>query len=313
MAATGAASRALGTSVGVGNRTVRVAVGRLVTVWLTEPEAYASSLDNTPPPTAFPWRAPQSSDPAKLSPVAVCKHPPLVTSLPVRLYPFRATSPGRYEITVPLNPAYHIPRMKPPLRPLHPVCVTVVVSSSRHPPNASPATYTVVAPVLYQTTLGTRMACLAIHTSFPPAGCSGVAVAGDDFTHVAGVVHFGAMGWETPQLRLVGTWNGHRLTLTRVPVPTTTRPEPSPPSACHSKTTPSGAPRWLGGSPALTAASACSNSSRAVAPSNAFRTEEAVHRFVPWIGGTFCAFRCAAISSSDIRFPSIALIFIRHT
>lgn len=45
---------------------------------------------------------------------------------------------------------------------------------------------------------------------------------------------------------------------------------------------------------------------------NALRTEEAVHRFVPWIVGTFCAFSSSAMSSSDIRFPSIALIFIRH-
>ena len=45
---------------------------------------------------------------------------------------------------------------------------------------------------------------------------------------------------------------------------------------------------------------------------NAFRTEEAVHRFVPWIGGTFVAFSCAAICSSDILFPSIALILMRH-
>jgi hypothetical protein len=45
---------------------------------------------------------------------------------------------------------------------------------------------------------------------------------------------------------------------------------------------------------------------------NAFRTEEAVHRFVPWIVGTFCAFNCAAISSNDIRSRSIAFIFIRH-
>jgi hypothetical protein len=44
----------------------------------------------------------------------------------------------------------------------------------------------------------------------------------------------------------------------------------------------------------------------------AFRTEVAVHLFAPWIGGTFCAFSRAAISFSDIRFASIALIFIRH-
>lgn len=45
---------------------------------------------------------------------------------------------------------------------------------------------------------------------------------------------------------------------------------------------------------------------------NALRTEEAVHRFVPWIVGTFCALSLSAMSSSGIRFPSIALIFIRH-
>jgi hypothetical protein len=45
---------------------------------------------------------------------------------------------------------------------------------------------------------------------------------------------------------------------------------------------------------------------------NAFRTEVAVHLLAPWIGGTFCAFSRAAISSSDIRFSSIALIFMRH-
>jgi hypothetical protein len=45
---------------------------------------------------------------------------------------------------------------------------------------------------------------------------------------------------------------------------------------------------------------------------NAFRTEEAVHRFVPWIVGTFFAFRCTAMASSDIFLPSIALICVRH-
>lgn len=225
--------------MGVGNRTVRVAVGRVVTVWLTEPEAYASSPNDTPPPTMFPWLAAQSSDPAKLSPVAVCKQPPLITSLPVRLYPFRATSPGRYQITARLDPAYHIPHMQPRLRPLHPVRVTVVVSHSPAPEKASLVTYTVVAPVLYRTTMKAPMACLAILTSLPPAGCSGVPVTGYDFTRLTGLVRFGATGWETPQLRLIGTWNGHTLTLTRTPVQVTThRPEPSPPAACHGHATP---------------------------------------------------------------------------
>ena len=44
-----------------------------------------------------------------------------------------------------------------------------------------------------------------------------------------------------------------------------------------------------------------------------FERTEAVHRFVPWIGGTFCAFRCAAISSSDIRFPEHRVDPVRHS
>jgi hypothetical protein len=170
--------------------------------------------------------------------VAVCKHPPLVTSLPVRVYPFRAIDPGRYQITARLNPAYHLPQFRPPLRPLRPVRVTVVVSNSPAPEKASLLKYTIVALVLYRTTMKTPMACLAILTSLPPAGCSGVPVTGYDFTRLAGLVRFGPMGWETPQLRLVGTWNGHALTLPRTPVPVTThRPEPSPPAACHDHTT----------------------------------------------------------------------------
>ena len=45
---------------------------------------------------------------------------------------------------------------------------------------------------------------------------------------------------------------------------------------------------------------------------NAFRTEAGVHLFVPWTGGTFWALSLVAISSSDIRFPSMTLIFMRQ-
>jgi hypothetical protein len=233
-------SRALGTLVGVGNRTVRVGAGQLATVWLTEPEAYASGPDDAPPPTAFPWRAPQSSGPTKLSPVAVCKRRPVVTSLPVRLYPFRAINPGPYQISAPLNPTYHIPRMRPPLRPLRPVRVTVLVSDgSARPHAATTPTYTVVAPVLYLTRVGTPMACLAMLESLPPAGCAGVPVSGYDFKRVPGLVRFHAMGWQTRPLRLVGTWNGPALALTRAPIPATAaRPEPNPPEDCHGQSTP---------------------------------------------------------------------------
>jgi hypothetical protein len=78
--------------------------------------------------------------------------------------------------------------------------------------------------LLYRTVTKTPTACLTILPSYPPAGCSGVPVTGYDFTRVAGLVRFGAqgaMGWQTQPLRLVGTWNGHALTLIRVPVAVT--------------------------------------------------------------------------------------------
>ena len=97
-----------------------------MTLQLVEPEAYASSMSG-PPPTAFPWLAGRSSDPAGLRPVTLCPGPPRLMSLPVQVVPFRALAPGRYRITAALNPAYRLPRMRPPLRELQPVHVTVVV------------------------------------------------------------------------------------------------------------------------------------------------------------------------------------------
>jgi hypothetical protein len=75
---------------------------------------------------------------AKLSPVVVCKHPPLVISLPVRAYPFRAMQSGRYQITDRLDTAYHTPQFRPPLQPLHRARVTVIVTS--------PPVYTIRLP-----------------------------------------------------------------------------------------------------------------------------------------------------------------------
>jgi hypothetical protein len=107
--------------------TVRVGVGRVITLSLIEPEIYASSSTSAPPPTAFPWLRTTSSNPAGLAPAAVCRRPRIITSIPARYYPFRAMHPGQYVLTSRLNPAYHLPRMRPPLKPLRPVSVTVIV------------------------------------------------------------------------------------------------------------------------------------------------------------------------------------------
>lgn len=101
-------------------------------------------------------------------------------------------------------------------------------------PSAIVGSYRVVAPVVYRTTFRSPLACQTIFTSLPPAGCSGVLVKGYDFGRVNGLVRFGRMGWQTPVLRLDGTWDGRALTVTsatRVPASQETTPEP--PAACH--------------------------------------------------------------------------------
>jgi hypothetical protein len=73
----------------------------------------------------------------------------------------------------------------------------------------SSAPVTVVASVLKRRGTAAR-ACLAILTSAPPAGCSGVRVAGYDFAAVAGTTRFDG-GWQTPVLRIMGAWDGRTL------------------------------------------------------------------------------------------------------
>jgi hypothetical protein len=218
---------------GTGTRRVVVSAGRVVALQLIEPEAYASSMSGAPP-SAFPWLSGRSSDTVALRPVTICPSPPSIMSLPSRLYPFRAVMPGRYRITAPLNLAYRLPHMPSPLPPLHPVRITVIV---RPPSDARSSStfrvYAVTASVFYRRGMTTPHACLAYLLSWPPAGCSGVPVAGYAFARLPGVTHFGAMGWQTSQLRLVGVWNGDTLLLTRPPVPTSAPAhDPMPPSAC---------------------------------------------------------------------------------
>jgi hypothetical protein len=58
-------------------------------------------------------------------------------------------------------------------------------------------------------------ACYAILTSAPPAGCSGVRVAGYDFRRLPGLERFTG-GWQTPLVRIAGVWDGHALLVRRV-------------------------------------------------------------------------------------------------
>lgn len=230
---------ALGVRAGVGTRRVVVTAGRVVTLQLVEPEAYASSSSG-PPPAAFPWLAGRSSDTTGLRSVGVCARPPVIMSLPVRLYPFRAITPGRYRVTARLNPAYHVPRMHPSLPRLRPVRLTVVVRAAPAAiPSSGSRLYTVTASVLYRPAMRTPHACLTVLESLPPVGCGGVPVGGYDFRHVPHVIHFAGGGWQTPELRLAGAWDGHTLVLARPPAPARLGArEPVPPALCGGRQAP---------------------------------------------------------------------------
>jgi hypothetical protein len=161
-------------------------------------------------------------------------------SLPSRLYPFRAVKPGRYSITARLNPAYHVPHLHPSLPPLHGVRLLVVVRPGDvATPSSTSRLYTVTASVLYRPGMRTPQACLTFLESLPPVGCGGVPVAGSDFRHLPHVIHFVAGGWQTPELRMVGAWNGHTLLLARPPSTAQTSPrEPAPPPGCQDQHAP---------------------------------------------------------------------------
>jgi hypothetical protein len=78
--------------------------------------------------------------------------------------------------------------------------------------------YTVTASLM-QKPGNDPMACNAIPLSFPPPGCGGVAIHGLDMDSVPGVFTYsnGLRATQTT-FRLVGTWDGHALTLMRGPV-----------------------------------------------------------------------------------------------
>jgi hypothetical protein len=230
---------AAGVRAGVGSRRVGVTVGRVVVLQLVEPEAYASSA-SAASPSAFPWLRGQSSDTAGLRSARFCAKPPVIMSLPFRLYPFRAITTGRYQITARINPTYHVPQMHPSLPPLRPIRVTVIVrDSDRARPSSSWRLYTVTASVLYRPGMRTPHACLTFLESLPPAGCGGVPVAGFHLRHLPHVIHFAGGGWQTPELRMAGAWDGRTLVLTRPPSPAPAPArEPVPPPACQGQQAP---------------------------------------------------------------------------
>jgi hypothetical protein len=72
-----------------------------------------------------------------------------------------------------------------------------------------------------------------------------VPVAGYDFEHVNGVIHFGEAvsrlgnaGWQTPPLSLIGRWNGRVFSVTRVSIaPRSAEPAPVAPTRCDGRDT----------------------------------------------------------------------------
>jgi hypothetical protein len=159
-------------------------------------------------------------------------------SLPVRLYPFRAITPGRYQVTARLNPTYHVPQIHPSLPPLGRVRVTVVVRAAERASSRG-RLYTVTASVLYRPGMRTPHACLTCLESLPPVGCGGVPVAGFDFRHLPHVTHFARGGWQTPELRMAGAWDGRTLMLARRPsLARALSRDPVPPPACQGQQAP---------------------------------------------------------------------------
>jgi hypothetical protein len=125
-------SNALGTTVFNADATdrkvqaVSISPGDVVTMQLVEPEGYASS-PSPPPPQAFPWLTPQSSDVHVLKPIAVCPFPPYTTTLNETLAAFTAEGPGQATINARVNPAYPNPPPMPGFAPPEPFQVSVVV------------------------------------------------------------------------------------------------------------------------------------------------------------------------------------------
>ncbi len=70
------------------NQVVSASAGSMVTVQL-----------GTGQGVMWPWGTPTSSDETVLQPVPLCADTPVITSIPVKMYPFRALKAGRAVIT----------------------------------------------------------------------------------------------------------------------------------------------------------------------------------------------------------------------
>jgi hypothetical protein len=95
----------------------------------------------------------------------------------------------------------------------------------------------VVAPVL-RLRGAAPVACHAILTSLPPAGCAGVRVAGCDFRAVPGLVRYGGGRWQTPLLRITGVWDGRELHVDGISRVRSGPLEPPLPGRCRARATP---------------------------------------------------------------------------
>lgn len=101
-------------------------------------------------------------------------------------------------------------------------------TSASLPTHASLPTYEGVSIVL-QLKGGPAYLCLGgILTSLPPAGCGGVVLPGVQARRLPGARVYANGTVDTPNVRVVGTWNGRTLTPTRPIV--RAQPLPAPPS-----------------------------------------------------------------------------------
>jgi hypothetical protein len=78
------------------------------------------------------------------------------------------------------------------------------------------SSYSLVTMVVNDPSKPHLTACFAsaLLTDVPGGGCSGVPVTGYPFDRVSGLQYVGG-GWQTPRLRLVGTWNDSVFTVTK--------------------------------------------------------------------------------------------------
>jgi len=99
----------------------------------------------------------------------------------------------------------------------------------------SPALYTVTSTVMQKPGEPPR-ACASTPLPYPPIGCGGRALRGLDLLTIHGVTRYRNGVLATSMLHIVGTWDGHDLTLTRPPdTAAMADATPMPPGQCPSQ------------------------------------------------------------------------------